>query len=747
MKLIWSIAVGLAVALGAASTVEAQAPGTISGDGVLIKVTSGTSPLPGFGYNLFVPATAGNAYSLIGIYNGLDDVGTYAYSVVSANNGQVKLNDTVNGLQATVNLVNTGANQGTYSLASTFPPGYSQGGTFASALGSAPGSFAGKVVAGAVQDGLAPFAASGTFTMTFATNGNTYVIAGGGAVGSSSGTYSNALLNRSTMAVYLNDSVTGKNTLYVSFATALSGLFAISQATTNSGYQVGTFTASDNTQPHAVITAPAAGQRWSNAVFTVTGKADDDVGVAAVYCQVAGQGWVLATSGNGFTNWSASVTLAAGTNIIQAYAADASGNVSAVTNASVYYVVLAPVAFSTNGSGTLAPNYLGQSLELGRSYSVTATPGAGFRFTGWTGSVTTNVATLNFTMASNLTFTANFVDTNRPGLVVSNLTAGKRWSNFVFTVTGSATDNVQVAGVQYQLNGGDWTNATGTKSWSAALALLPGTNTFAACALDAAGNVSGTNQVSFQYVVTNRLGVRTAGRGSVSANYSNAWLEIGRAYSITSTPAAGFAFTNWVISTNWTGGVTGGRTNLIFTMQSNLTLQANFIDVTPPTLSFTAPAAGQGFSKPLATVQGTATDNWQVSNVWYQLNGAGWSPATTTNGWTNWFTTLPLVAGTNKVRAFAVDAGGNSSATNSLSFYSANAFLMKLNFGTASPLVSNGLNFSLLVSTGLTGHIEYSTNLLNWATLTNFTGNNGVATFRDGTATNVVRRFYRAAIP
>ena len=80
-------------------------------------------------------------------------------------------------------------------------------------------------------------------------------------------------------------------------------------------------------------------------------------------------------------------------------------------------------------------------------------------------------------------------------------------------------------------------------------------------------------------------------------------------------------------------------------------------------------------------------------------------------------------------------------------FYSTNAFLLKLNFGAAHPLAGNGLNFNLLVSTGLTGHIEYSTNLVGWTTLTNFTASNGVVSVRDGTATNAGKRFYRAAVP
>ena len=161
------------------------------------------------------------------------------------------------------------------------------------------------------------------------------------------------------------------------------------------------------------------------------------------------------------------------------------------------------------------------------------------------------------------------------------------------------------------------------------------------------GNVSTTNSVSFDYVVTNQLQIRATGLGTVSPNYSNAWLEIGRNYSITSAPASGFVFTNWIVSSwNWIGGATVTGTNLPFMMQSNLTLQANFLDVTKPTIAFTAPTSGQRWSNTVFTIQGTAGDNWQVSNVWYLLNGLAWSNAATVNAWTNWLATVNLMAGT-----------------------------------------------------------------------------------------------------
>jgi hypothetical protein len=508
----------------------------------------------------------------------------------------------------------------------------------------------------------------------------------------------------------------------------------------------------ETVKPTVQITAPTSGLHVSNSTFTVTGTASDNVAVSNVLYQFNNTGWNPATPANQWASWTAQVTLVQGSNTIQAYAVDTSGNVS-ITNTVIFdYIVSAVLTVNTNGNGTVSPNYNGAWLQIGQNYSMTATAAAGFAFVNWTGSIVTNGATLQFTMASNLTFTANFVDVAKPTNTITAPAAGQRWSNSTFTVTGTASDNVQVAGVWCQFNGGGWNNAVGTTSWSALANLLPGTNLIQAYAVDTAGNKSMTNSVNMDYVVTNQLRVRMTALGTISPNYSNAWLEIGRNYSITSAPASGFAFTNWVTSTNWIGGTTTTKTNLQFMMATNLTLQVNFLDVTKPTLAITAPTAGKHMSNALATVVGTASDNWKVSAVWYQLtntilNGGTWSLAATTNNYTNWTTTVTLAAGTNTVKAYAVDLGGNYSATSSVSVLSSNTFKLQLNFAINPPLTSTGLNFALQISSNLYGHVQVSTNLTSWTTLTNFVGTNTTLNFRDPAATNSSSRFYRAVIP
>jgi hypothetical protein len=129
------------------------------------------------------------------------------------------------------------------------------------------------------------------------------------------------------------------------------------------------------------------------------------------------------------------------------------------------------------------------------------------------------------------------------------------------------------------------------------------------------------------------------------------------------------------------------------------------------------------------------------------LNHSAWNFAFTSNDWANWNALLPLAVGTNTISAYAVNLGGNDSATSNVSIYSSNAFMLQLSFATNRPLLTNGLALTLLLSKNLNGYLQYSTNLVNWITWTNFKGTNSQILFRDSAATNALRRFYRALVP
>jgi uncharacterized delta-60 repeat protein len=85
-----------------------------------------------------------------------------------------------------------------------------------------------------------------------------------------------------------------------------------------------------------------------------------------------------------------------------------------------------------------------------------------------------------------------------------------------------------------------------------------------------------------------------------------------------------------------------------------------------PRLAITWPAPDSRASEAVWPVQGLASDNHSVAEVWYQLNDHPWQQAI---GTTNWSAEVSAAPGTNRVRAFSVDWAGNRSRTNVVRFF------------------------------------------------------------------------------
>ena len=163
----------------------------------------------------------------------------------------------------------------------------------------------------------------------------------------------------------------------------------------------------------------------------------------------------------------------------------------------------APLTLQIIGSGTISPNYNGQWLNVGQSYSLTAKARANFTFTGWTGDTNSSKAKLTFVMPSvGELLTANFVDKQKPTLTVKTPANSTALTNSTIVVAGTARDNDAVATVFCNLNSTGWTNAStgnGWSNWWVNLTLLPNTNTLLAYAVDLSGNCSKTNRLKLTY--------------------------------------------------------------------------------------------------------------------------------------------------------------------------------------------------------------------------------------------------------
>ncbi len=124
--------------------------------------------------------------------------------------------------------------------------------------------------------------------------------------------------------------------------------------------------AATTARPTLTITYPTANLSVSNAAITVSGKTSDKVAVTNVWYQFNGTGWNPAATANGWTNWTAGVTLTnLGANSVQAYAVDSSGNASLTNTVKFAYAPTAPLTVQVTGVGTVTPNYNGKWLKIG----------------------------------------------------------------------------------------------------------------------------------------------------------------------------------------------------------------------------------------------------------------------------------------------------------------------------------------------------------------------------------------------
>ncbi len=272
---------------------------------------------------------------------------------------------------------------------------------------------------------------------------------------------------------------------------------------------------------------------------------------------------------------------------------------------------------------------------------------------------------------------ASTSDTIKPTISITNPNPSKVLlvSNALFTASGKCSDNVAVSNVFCKLNTGGWFPANLSANggnWMVTVTLVPGTNTIGAYAVDSSGNASKTDSITL--VLETLFPVEIAGRGKVQltgggisrgiSSSTNLWLIPGASYRATATAAKGFGFETW------SGSLTGTNGAGSFTLTFGAGLTSEFKDTQRPVCSLMYPGAGAKLTNQNIVVSGKASDNVGVTNVWCCLNGTNWLEMVTTNHWTNWATAaaVELTLGTNTASAFAGDAAGNLSLTNTIKF-------------------------------------------------------------------------------
>ncbi len=218
--------------------------------------------------------------------------------------------------------------------------------------------------------------------------------------------------------------------------------------------------------PLVSITAPISGAHLTNNAITVSGTAGDAEGVQAVYYQVNDGGWTNASTDDNWADWTASVTLSPGANIISAYSVDYYTS-SPIVSVECYYTAYGALVVRSFGNGAFSPNDNAKSLEINKNYTLKAIPGHNWIFSNWVGGATLPYAVLStdasytFSMVSNLVLQANFVPNpfipeqgTFNGLFLDTNDVAEASSGFftlALTTTGAFTGKIMTSGSTYNL--------------------------------------------------------------------------------------------------------------------------------------------------------------------------------------------------------------------------------------------------------------------------------------------------------
>jgi cyclophilin family peptidyl-prolyl cis-trans isomerase len=161
-------------------------------------------------------------------------------------------------------------------------------------------------------------------------------------------------------------------------------------------------------------------------------------------------------------------------------------------------------------------------------------------------------------------------DTTPPTVAISSPGPGEVVTNGTVTLTGTASDDREVARVLYYFGDLSPRVAAGTTNWSAVLTLRSGTNVVVAQSVDRFGNVSAPVSQTIIYTLPARVTVQVIGNGHVLGVADGDILTVGDLYTVEAKPGPGAFFSGW------SGTFSSSSPRLTFRMQTNVTLIATF---------------------------------------------------------------------------------------------------------------------------------------------------------------------------
>jgi len=281
---------------------------------------------------------------------------------------------------------------------------------------------------------------------------------------------------------------------------------------------------------------------------------------------------VVATPNEGyvFNNWTIDGTIVSTS---ASYEFEMNGNKDIVGNFAVSTYTLDITA----QNGTVSKNADAANYEHGTEVVLTATPAAGYQFSGWSGDASGSVNPLTVTMNSDKNVTANFtlipIVTYTLNVTAVNGTVAKNPNPATYN-TGSTVTLTATPATGYRFTG--WSgNASGSTN-PLTVTMNANKNITANFALIAAGTFT--------------LNV-TAQNGTVSKTPNQATYASGAQVVLTPTPATGYRFSGW------SGDASGTANPLTVTMNGNKNITANFTQIPANTFTLNVTAQNGTVSK------------------------------------------------------------------------------------------------------------------------------------------------------
>ena len=263
-----------------------------------------------------------------------------------------------------------------------------------------------------------------------------------------------------------------------------------------------------------------------------------------------------ANTGYTFTNWTENGNVVS-TNA--SYTFNVEGNRSLVANFTLNTYTITATANPTNG-GTVSG---AGTFNHGASCTLTATAATGYTFTNWTenGSVVSNNANYTFTVQSNRNLVANFTLNTYTITATANPTNGG-------TVSGAGTFN---HGASCTLSATAATGYTFT-NWTENGSVVSNNANYT---FTVEGNRNlVANFTAITYTITVSANPSNSGTTSGGGTYNH-----GQSCTVIATSADGYTFSNWTEN----GSVVSSDANYSFTVTSNRSLVANFVEQEPDT--------------------------------------------------------------------------------------------------------------------------------------------------------------------